>query len=170
MCHDMIMTLIDAGMLQPPPPSSAPLPLPSSNTTSKLFCCHSSPFRSNSRNALVFCLAFIVSARHRGMRTVPVFLTLVPRACASSTHFPPVLWSQRKGSISVSVPLYDAQQLSFAFSNADVGRGCEFQFSCIGCSLLHLHTPPATTMIDFQTGISKTSPSVCFLILSSYSF
>ncbi len=157
------MSRIDGFFVEPCPPaplpllplSSFPRPLPppsllpSSNTTSTYCCCHLSPFRSNRRNALVFCPAFIVSARHRVMRTVAVFLTLVPRACASSTHFPPVLWSQRKGSISVSVPLYDAQQLSFAFLNADVGRGCEFQFSCIGCSLLHFHTPPATSMIDF---------------------
>ena len=152
-----------------PPPSSASLPLALFKHNEQALLLPLKFFQDH-RNALVFCPAFIVSARHRVTRTVAVFLTLVPRACASSTHFPPVLWSQRKGIISVSVPLYDAQQLSFAFSNADVGRGCEFQFSCIGCSLLHFHTPPATTMIDFQTGISKTSPSACFLILSSYSF
>ncbi len=56
-------------------------------------------------------------------------------ACSCSTHFPPVLWSQRKGSIRVTVPLYHAQQLSFAFSNSDVTRAAEFHFSCLGCVL-----------------------------------
>jgi hypothetical protein len=101
------------------------------------------------------------------MHAAAVFLTLAPRVCASSTHFPPVMWSQRKGSISVTVPLYDAQQLSFAFSNLASGHGSEFQFSCIGC--FTTFSLPAIVMTCEQASERRTpARAALFFCLATF--